>query len=446
MRREAQLALEVAQEASDLILGVYATAFQVDFKIGDDPVTRADHEANALICERLLRAFPDVPVVAEESDPATYARFTSSEAAWFVDPLDGTREFVARNGQFAVMIGLAERGRATLAAIVAPAWNRAFVGVVGEGAWEVSAGGVFTPIHVSTRDTLAGASFVVSRSRMPEAAAAMIKTVGGAPPVPHGSSGLKGVLVATGAHDVYLHPGNAGCRWDACATEALVRAAGGECTTEGGARFDYASGEIEHAEASPRTAACTLRSSRRSRNATSRAPAPSESPRAVDFRKVDEFQDDMGALVDGQTRFRLDEAGFDDAGSGFEDPQGGLDATATAPRHAEGPCLEEDGGSPGPENGLPVGEAAFLVLEGACRGLPSGSGVLDVPCSPSKAGSLRSNPLSSAPRRSAARSKLARCSRPVRPSAVTSSRSSSEPAAWGRCTAPTTRCCTGTSR
>jgi 3'(2'), 5'-bisphosphate nucleotidase len=246
VRREAEVALEVAREAAALILGVYATAFEVDFKVGDDPVTRADHEANALICERLLRAFPGVPVVAEESDPATYARFTSADAAWFVDPLDGTREFVAKNGQFAVMIGLAERGRATLGVIVAPAWNRACVGVVGEGAWEVPAAGVPTPIHVSMRDTLTGASFVVSRSRMPDAAAAMIKAVGGAPPVPHGSSGLKGMLVATGAHDVYLHPGNAGCRWDACATEALVRAAGGECTTADGARFDYASPEIEN--------------------------------------------------------------------------------------------------------------------------------------------------------------------------------------------------------
>jgi 3'(2'), 5'-bisphosphate nucleotidase len=246
VRREAEVALAVAREAATLVMGVYASPFEVDFKVGDDPVTRADHEANALICDRLQRAFPGVPVVAEESDPASYARFGSADAAWFVDPLDGTREFVARNGQFAVMIGLAERGRATLAAIVAPAWDRAFVGVVGDGAWEVSAGGVFTPIHVSTRATLAGASFVVSRSRTPDRIPALVASVGGAPPVPHGSSGLKGVLVATGVHDVYLHPGNAGCRWDACATEALVRAAGGECTTADGTRFDYASGEIDN--------------------------------------------------------------------------------------------------------------------------------------------------------------------------------------------------------
>ena len=246
MRREAQVALTVARQAAALVMDVYARPFDVDFKIGDDPVTRADREANAHICERLLKEFPGVPVVAEESDPATYTGYATADAAWFVDPLDGTREFVAKNGQFAVMIGLAEQGRATLGAIVAPAWGRAMVGVVGEGAWEVSADGVATPIHVSTRATLAGASFVVSRSRTPEGVVALTASVGARPVVPHGSSGLKGMLVASGAHDVYLHPGNAGCRWDACATEALVIAAGGECTDAGGQPFDYRSASLEN--------------------------------------------------------------------------------------------------------------------------------------------------------------------------------------------------------
>jgi 3'(2'), 5'-bisphosphate nucleotidase len=246
VRREAQVALTVAREAAALIMDVYARPFDVDFKIGDDPVTRADREANTHICERLLREFPGLPVVAEESDPATYAGYAAANAAWFVDPLDGTREFVARNGQFAVMIGLAEQGRATLGAIVAPAWGRALVGVVGEGAWEVSADGVATPVHVSSRPSLAGASVVVSRSRTPDGMAAFLASIGAAPPIPHGSSGLKGVLVATGAHDVYLHPGNAGMRWDACATEALVKAAGGECTDADGKPFDYRSASLEN--------------------------------------------------------------------------------------------------------------------------------------------------------------------------------------------------------
>jgi 3'(2'), 5'-bisphosphate nucleotidase len=244
VRREAEIALEVAVEAAELVMGVYAAPFTVEFKAKDDPVTVADKESNALICERLARAFPGIPVVAEESDPTAYAGFAAAEAAWFVDPLDGTREFVARNGEFAVMIGLAEQGRATVGVVVAPAWGRAFVGVVGEGAWEVSPGGARTAIHVSSHDSLAGARFVISRSRSPERVAAFLATLGGQPSVQHGSAGLKGALVALGEADVYAQPGQAGMRWDACATDALVRAAGGQLTDLRGVALDYKNGEI----------------------------------------------------------------------------------------------------------------------------------------------------------------------------------------------------------
>ncbi len=246
MRSEARLALEVAREAADVVMRVYAAPFDVEYKSKDDPVTRADKEANALIVERLARATRGIPVVAEESDPAHYAGFAAAGAAWFVDPLDGTREFVARNGEFAVMIGLAEKGRATLGAIVAPAWGRAFVGVVGDGAWEVGADGSERPLRVSSRPDLGGASIVVSRSRAPARIEAFVASVGAARAVAVGSSGLKGVLVATGEHDAYIQPGRAGMRWDACATEALVVAAGGACTDAYGDAFDYGTADIEN--------------------------------------------------------------------------------------------------------------------------------------------------------------------------------------------------------
>jgi 3'(2'), 5'-bisphosphate nucleotidase len=243
-RKAAETVLAAAREASALVMGVYAAPFDVAYKGKDDPVTRADHESNALICDRLSRAFPGIPIVAEESDPATYAGFADSEAAWFVDPLDGTREFVARNGEFAVMIGLAEHGYATLGIITAPAWGRAFLGIVGEGAWEVAADGTRTPIHVSTRDTLQGASIVVSRSRTPPQLAAMMATIGVSAPVALGSSGLKAAVVATGDYDVYLQPGRAGMRWDSCPSDALVKAAGGELTATSGLPLDYRDPDI----------------------------------------------------------------------------------------------------------------------------------------------------------------------------------------------------------
>jgi 3'(2'), 5'-bisphosphate nucleotidase len=240
-REAAEQALAIAQAAATVVMRVYAAPFDVEYKAKDDPVTRADREANDLACERLARAFPGVPVVAEESDPATYAGFAGAGAIWFVDPLDGTREFVAKNGEFVVMIGLAEHGRATVGAIVAPAWGRAFVGVVDDGAWEVAADGSRRPIRVSSRESLAGSSFVVSRSRIPERVKELAIAMGAREAISRGSAGLKGLLVATGAHDVYLQPGNAGLRWDACAPEALVCAAGGECTEVDGSRLDYAS-------------------------------------------------------------------------------------------------------------------------------------------------------------------------------------------------------------
>jgi 3'(2'), 5'-bisphosphate nucleotidase len=247
LSRAAQTALDAAREASEVVMRVYATPFAVDYKAKDDPVTRADREANTLICERLTAQFPRVPIVAEESSASSYVGFETASECWFVDPLDGTREFVARNGEFAVMIGLARDGRAVLGVIVAPSWSRAFAGIVGEGAWEIAEDGARKPVRVSSRASLEGASILVSRSHTPPRIASLVATARAKEAVIHGSSGLKAVLVATGDHDVYLQPGAAGMRWDACASEALVVAAGGACTDADGNAFDYRTHDLANA-------------------------------------------------------------------------------------------------------------------------------------------------------------------------------------------------------
>jgi|HubBroStandDraft_1064217.scaffolds.fasta_scaffold04108_7 3'(2'), 5'-bisphosphate nucleotidase len=247
LSRAAQTALDAALEASEVVMRVYATAFAVDYKAKDDPVTSADREANTLICKRLAAQFPSVPIVAEESSASSYVGFETAPECWFVDPLDGTREFVARNGEFAVMIGLARGGWAVLGVIVAPCWRRAFAGIVGEGAWEVAGDGARKPVRVSTRPSLEGASILVSRSHTPPRIASLVATARAKEVVVHGSSGLKAVLVATGDHDVYLQPGPAGMRWDACASEALVVAAGGACTDADGGAFDYRTRDLSNA-------------------------------------------------------------------------------------------------------------------------------------------------------------------------------------------------------
>ena len=105
MNAELETLLAIADAASRVVMEVYALPFAVDFKAPRDPVTEADRRANDLICDALAREFPGVPIVAEESAPESFAGFRDSERVFFVDPVDGTREFVEKNGEFVVMIG-----------------------------------------------------------------------------------------------------------------------------------------------------------------------------------------------------------------------------------------------------------------------------------------------------------------------------------------------------
>lgn len=229
---------QVARDAGVVVREVYAQPFDVELKGPADPVTVADRRANALIIEAIEKAYPGVPIVAEESEGAAYAGFESAPAAFFVDPLDGTAEFVDKNGEFVVMIGLAEAGRATAGVVYAPETDTLWAGAVGVPATLTSPDGS-RPIHVKNAVATRHAQAAVSRRRRsPELDAFLARE--DLVPVPIGSSGLKAVAVAAGEVDAYVHVGSAGKLWDSCAPEAIVRAAGGEVTSALGERIDYA--------------------------------------------------------------------------------------------------------------------------------------------------------------------------------------------------------------
>ena len=236
---ELEAMLAIAREASAIVARVYATDFAVDYKGPADPVTQADREANALICSRLAEVFGPVPVVAEESDESEFAGWVGAPRVFFVDPLDGTLEFVAKNGDFVVMIGLAEEGRAVAGVVMAPALGTAWIGGVGVGAFEIAPAGARTPIRVSETNDLASASMVISRSHQSDGMRRVIDSLGITKIAPVGSAGLKAAHVADGRADVYLQPGRAGKRWDCCAPEAIVVAAGGVFTDAHGEAFGY---------------------------------------------------------------------------------------------------------------------------------------------------------------------------------------------------------------
>ena len=238
--------LAISARAAEVIRQVYATNFEVDYKVGDDPVTLADREANAIICAALARLTPGVPIVAEESDPSTYVAWRGAARVWFVDPLDGTRDFVKKNGEFAVMIGLAEAGRSVLGVIEGPADRRRFVGAKGIGAFEVMDDARWKPIHVSRVTDPAEAHLVVSRSHPSPQLRAAAGRLGVKRTTEVGSAGIKAMRVAHGGADLYAHLGVAGWRWDTCAPEAIVHGAGGTVTDACGAPIDYAAAHLEN--------------------------------------------------------------------------------------------------------------------------------------------------------------------------------------------------------
>jgi 3'(2'), 5'-bisphosphate nucleotidase len=243
--REIDELIRIARRAAAVVLEVYATPFEVELKGPGDPVTEADRRANALICSALEAAFPGDAILAEESvpdDPAEIAALVRRERVFYVDPLDGTREFAARNGEFAVMIGLAVRGRAAAGAVVLPTTGEALAGRAGErgAAFLEAAGGSRRPIRASSVRAPAEATAVVSRSHRPRATQPLLDRLGVTRVVPCGSVGVKVARVVTGAADLYVHSGPGAKLWDACGPEAILQAAGGRFTDLAGRAIDYA--------------------------------------------------------------------------------------------------------------------------------------------------------------------------------------------------------------
>jgi len=236
----------IAESAGAVVRDIYQRGFLVEYKAPGDPVTEADRAANQLICDELARVLPGVPIVAEESEPDSYGGFRAAERILFVDPLDGTREFVDKRPEFAVMIGLCDGHRAVAGVIHAPMGGVTFLGAADVGAWRRGPGDGRVPIRVSTTSSLSDARVLVSRSHRSAALDRAVQQLGVRETIPLGSAGLKGAEVAAGAAELYVAPRWGGKRWDACASDALVTAAGGRFSDVDGERIDYRGASLEN--------------------------------------------------------------------------------------------------------------------------------------------------------------------------------------------------------
>lgn len=244
--QELTAAAELARAAGALLLQVYATDFQVVEKADDQgPVTEADRRANAFLTEGLRRRFPGDGVVAEETrDTSDAQRFAR---CWFVDPMDGTREFVGRNGEFAVHVGLAVEGEARVGVVYRPVGDVLYAGVVGRGGWR-EVGGVRTPLQLASVPQAAPLRLLVSRSHRSRRVDAVRKQLGIRQDAVTalGSVGLKCGRIAEGGAELYVHTGDKSYRWDACAPEAVLRAAGGTLTDLEGKPYRYDGAELRN--------------------------------------------------------------------------------------------------------------------------------------------------------------------------------------------------------
>lgn len=231
--------VDIARAASRVILSIYDRDFTVETKQDSSPVTEADQAAEEVILERLQRFDPNLVVVAEE---AVAGGKTPPESSRFVlvDPLDGTKEFISKNGEFTVNLGLIEDGAPVAGVVLAPARKLIFAGRVGTGAWQAtdvdSGAPEFAPIAVRTPDPK-GLSVVASRSHLSDETRQFIERFEVSEWTSAGSS-FKFCRIAAGEADLYPRHGRT-MEWDTAAGDAVLRAAGGRVDTLDGKPLRY---------------------------------------------------------------------------------------------------------------------------------------------------------------------------------------------------------------
>ncbi|MGV8923802.1 MAG: 3'(2'),5'-bisphosphate nucleotidase CysQ [Thermomonas sp.] len=232
-----QAVIAIAREAAADILAVYQSAFDVEHKDDRSPLTSADLASHHRIVAGLQVLTPGIPVLSEESEAIDIAQRRTWSRFWLVDPLDGTREFIKRNGEFTVNIALVEDGVATFGVIQQPVTGGLWHGTLGTGAFRRDADlDVDVAIHVR-KPASAPLRIAASRSHRDERTQVLLDALVGSQAIACGSS-LKFCLIAEGQLDLYPRFGPTG-EWDTAAGQAILEAAGGAVLDPRGRPFRY---------------------------------------------------------------------------------------------------------------------------------------------------------------------------------------------------------------
>lgn len=232
--------LDIARTASAAILRVYDSEFAVEIKQDDSPLTLADRQAHELISVALGKLTPQIPVLSEESPAEHHHPHVRQQwpTLWLVDPLDGTREFIKRNGEFTVNIALIHQHRSVLGVVAAPALNQAYLGANHIGAYRTLLDDPAAPLETIHTRALSQPPVVVgSRSHGGDSLDTLLARLGGHELCAVGSA-LKFCRVAEGSADLYprLSPTS---EWDTAAGQAVLEAAGGQVLNLDGMPLRY---------------------------------------------------------------------------------------------------------------------------------------------------------------------------------------------------------------
>lgn len=224
--------LDITRKAGAAILEVYGQDFSVDIKEDRSPLTNADRASNEVIVAELQKAYPDIPFISEETKQSDYTERKDWEYCWLIDPLDGTKEFIKRNGEFTVNIALLHRGETVLGVIGVPVKNEFYYAVKGQGSFKIENDTAPFPIKIASVEAGQPVKVVASRSHLNDDTKAFIENLATkhaqVETVAAGSS-LKFCLVAEGKAHYYPRYAPT-MEWDTAAGHIIAQEAGASVT------------------------------------------------------------------------------------------------------------------------------------------------------------------------------------------------------------------------
>ena len=249
MNKELDLAKTLARIAGDKILEYFDGEFEVEMKTSEsrlnEPVTIADRTSSRIIVEGIELEFPKDAILSEEEEDDVERRI-SSERVWIIDPLDGTKGFTERKGDFAVQIGLVEKGKPLLGVVFQPVGDLMYWAVHDQGAFMTNGSNASERLETSGMTEFNEMTMAVSRSHRSKSMGRIIDHFGIEKEYPHGSVGLKTGFVARKIADLYIHMSPHTKFWDTAAPQVIVEEAGGRLTGIFGERIDYSMADVRN--------------------------------------------------------------------------------------------------------------------------------------------------------------------------------------------------------